>query len=89
MKQDEDYFLVVDSRSETISINCDNIDQFAEVQDNGKLMLVYFIPDEKADNKLKKETDQFECGENELVLKTFKAIRHREQAAGKLHGFIT
>lgn len=43
---------MVDSRTETVTINIENIDRFWEVEENGKLMIVYFLPDEKDETKL-------------------------------------
>jgi hypothetical protein len=33
----EDFFLVIDSRKETIHINVENVDSFSELEDGGKL----------------------------------------------------
>ena len=80
--EDEDYFMVVDGRSETVTINFNNIDQFSENEDTGRLVLVYHIPAEptlinrNAEGMVLK-TDEFECAENDLILKTFVGIRNK------------
>ena len=45
-------------------------------------MVVYHIPDEKG--LLKKYTDTFDCMENELIVKTFTAIRTRAEGVFQL-----
>jgi len=45
-------------------------------------MMVYFLPDEKDEKKLVQKTDTYESAENELVIKTFKSIRHKVLGAG-------
>ena len=74
--------MVIDGRSETITINVHNIDQFSENEENGRLVLVYHMPAEptafnrNAEGMVKRK-DEFECAENELLLKTFKGIRNK------------
>ena len=85
--EDEDFFLVIDGRHETMTIDFNNIDQFSEIEDSGRLVLVYHIPAEpsrfnqNAAGMVKKK-DEFECAENELILKTFSGIRNRLMGTG-------
>ncbi len=74
--------MVIDGRSETITINMHNIDQFYENEENGRLLLIYHMPAEpSAFNRnaegMVKRKDEFECAENEMLLKTFKGIRNK------------
>ena len=74
--------MVVDGRHETITINFNNIDQFFENEETGRLCLVYHMPAEPSMFKqqvegLVKKTDEFECAENELICKTFVGIRNK------------
>ena len=80
--EDSDFFMVIDGRHETITINFDNIDQFVENEESGRLQLVYHMPAEPSTfNKnvegMVKRKDEFECAENDLVLKTFVGIRNK------------
>lgn len=82
--EEEDFFMVVDGRHETFVINFNNIDQFTENEDNGRLVLVYHMPAEPttfkrtvAEGEMVKRKDEFECAENELILKTFVGIRNK------------
>ena len=80
--EDAEFYMVIDGRHETITINFNNIDQFNENHDTGRLCLVYHIPAEptrfspNAEGMVKKK-DEFECAENELILKTFVGIRNK------------
>ena len=38
--------MVIDGRNETMTIDCNNIDQFSENEENGRLILVYHLPAE-------------------------------------------
>lgn len=81
--EEADFFLVIDGRHETITINFNNIDQFAENEENGRLMLVYHMPAEPStfnknvEGSMVKRKDEFECAENELIIKTFVGIRNK------------
>ena len=44
--EDRDYFLVIDGRHETVTIDINNIDQMAENEESGRLILVYHMPAE-------------------------------------------
>ena len=74
--------MVIDGRHETITINFNNIDQFSENDDTGRLVLVYHMPAEptlinrNAEGMVKKR-DEFECAENDLILKTFVGLRNK------------
>ena len=94
----EEVFMVIDGRHETITINFNNIDQFSENQDNARLTLVYHVPAEptrfnpNAEGMVKKK-DEFECAENDLILRTFVGIRNKQMgtagdAAFMGHQFI-
>ena len=37
------FYMIVDSKKETIKINCSQIDQFSENK-NGNLVLIYYMP---------------------------------------------
>ncbi len=80
--EDSDFFMVIDGRHETITINFNNIDQFGENEETGRLVLVYHMPAEpttfnpNAEGMVKKK-DEFECAENELITKTFVGIRNK------------
>ena len=74
--EDADFFMVIDGRHETITVNFNNIDQFRENDDSGRLILVYHVP--SSDNTgMVKRKDEFECAENELLLQTFVGIRNK------------
>ena len=75
--EDADVFLVIDYRHETITINFVNIDQFTENDESGRLILIYHVPSGKDDDSMVKRNDEFECAENELILKTFVGIRNK------------
>ena len=81
--EDRDYFLVIDGRHETVTIDINNIDQMAENEENGRLVLVYHMPAESStfnknvDGNMVRRKDEFECAENELLMKTFKGIRNK------------
>ena len=73
--------MIVDSKKETIKINCSQIDQLTE-NNNGNLALVYFMPVQQESflhiqklGELQKIKAEFECCENDLLLKTFNGIR--------------
>ena len=74
--------MVVDGRHETVTINFNNIDQFTENDETGRLSLVYHMPAEpstfnpNAEGMVKRK-DEFECAENELITKTFRGIRNK------------
>ena len=82
-EEDDDYFIVLDGRHETITVNFDNVDQFMENEDTGRLILVYHVPQEPGTFKrnveggMVKKKDEFECAENEMILKTFTGIRNK------------
>ena len=81
--EDADYFMVIDGRHETITIDFQNIDQFVENDENGRLLLVYHMPAEPStfnknvEGAMVKRKDEFECAENELIIKTFVGIRNK------------
>ena len=90
---EEDYFIVIDGRHETITINFNNIDQFMENEESGRLILVYHMPAEPSTFKknvegMVKKKDEFECAENELILKTFKGIRNKLMGAPGDSAFV-
>lgn len=80
---------MVDSKKETISINVDNIDQIIETGNEGeeRLAITYHIPaTESLFNKnpqgMERRTDEFDCAENEMILKAFKGIRNKMVGTG-------
>ena len=76
--EESDVFLVIDYRNETITINFINIDQFMENDESGRLILIYHVPSGKdAEGTMVRRNDEFECAENELILKTFIGIRNK------------
>ena len=76
--EENNFFMVVDGRHETITINFDNIDQFMENEETGRLNLVYHMPVIKKNvEEMVKRKDEFECAEIDLILQTFKGIRNK------------
>ena len=55
--------MVIDGRHETITIDFNNIDQFTENEENGRLILIYHVPAEPsrfrtiAEGEMVKRTD--------------------------------
>ena len=45
-EEDAGFYMVIDGRNETMTIDCNNIDQFSENEENGRLILVYHLPAE-------------------------------------------
>ena len=82
-----EYFVVVDSKQATTTINVDHIDQFAQDHESMRLVLVYHIPN--ADGKLVKKKDEYECAETEHLLKTFGGIRNKTVGLGMIDDFTT
>lgn len=91
--EEADYFMVIDGRHETITINFNNIDQFSEIEDTGRLVLVYHMPGEPSkfnkfsrsaatESGMVKRKDEFECAENDQILKTFTGIRNKLMGTG-------
>ena len=91
--------MIIDGRHETTTINFNHIDQFVENEENGRLTLVYHIPAEPSrwNSMLKQSTiegmekrnDEFECAENELILKAFSGIRNKIVGTGGHEAFIS
>ena len=87
-EEDAGFYMVIDGRHETITIDCNNIDQFSEIEENGRLILVYHLPAESsrfsryAEGEMVRRSDQFECAENEDILKTFMGIRNKMMGIG-------
>ena len=81
-QDDAGFYMVIDGRYETTTIDCNNIDSFNENEENGRLILVYHMPAEPsrfsrhAEGEMVKRTDQFECAENQEIIKTFTGIRN-------------
>ena len=73
-----EWFLIIDSRQTEKTINCENIEEFIE-KDDGRLSLIYFIPEEAKNEELKfkRQSETFECCENKLILKTYLGIQKR------------
>lgn len=85
--EDDEFFLVIDGRHETTTINFNNIDQFSEIEDSGRLIMVYHMPAEPSrfnqnPEGMVKKKDEFECAENELILKTFVGLRNKLMGTG-------
>lgn len=70
------WFMIIDSRSFTNTINVYNIETFEETKDE-RLNLIYFIPDPKLEDKFIKKQEIYDCCENPLILKTYKGIKKR------------
>ena len=45
-EDDAGFYMVIDGRYETTTIDCNNIDSFNENEENGRLILVYHMPAE-------------------------------------------
>ena len=81
-EDDAGFYMVIDGRYETTTIDCNNIDSFVENEENGRLILIYYLPAEPsrfsryAEGDMVKHTDQFECAENTEIIKTFNGIRN-------------
>ena len=67
------YFLIIDSKSIEITINCANIEQMCENQER-LLKIIYYIP-EIGQNRLQRKQDLIDCCENQLIVKTYIGIR--------------
>ena len=67
------WFLIIDSRQFENTINCENIEDFSENKDK-KLTLSYYIPDEKSNSKFLRKQENYDCCENNNMLKTFQGI---------------
>ena len=93
-EEDAGFYMVIDGRNETMTIDCNNIDQFSENEENGRLILVYHLPAEPsrfsrfAEGEMVRRTDQFECAENEAILKTFTGIRNKMMGTGGDVAFV-
>ena len=91
--EDDEFYLVIDGRHETSTVTFSNIDQFSEIEDSGRLVLVYHIPAEASrfnanPEGMVKKKDEFECAENELILKTFVGIRNKMMGTGGDAAFV-
>ena len=73
----------MDSKQFEISISVENIEAMREGKD-GRLNLVYFIPDESG--QIQKKVEWFECCENEEIIKTYESIRQRVEAENHKKG---
>ena len=82
----DEFFLVIDSKSETKTINVDLIDQFSEDEETGRLVLVYHISE---DDKMIRKRDEYECAETESMLKTFSGLRNKIMGLGQVVDFTT
>lgn len=74
--------MIIDSKSSEISINCENIEEISECEDE-RLKLVYYIPEEPTLFGVKDGTIRFtrkqdiiDCCENSLIIKTFNGIKN-------------
>ena len=78
----------MDSRSEELSINCENVDSFTVDPKTGRLLLTYYVPHKdllgRKHEAMERKTDSYECGEGELLIKTFNGIRSKVMQT--LHG---
>jgi len=90
--EEEHYFLIIDSRKQRISINMANIDAFKE-NNKGNLVLIYYIPVQepekifgkevkrpwgKKPGEMQQEKSEFECCENEQLIKTYEGIQKKQ-----------
>ena len=82
-----EYFMVIDSKQATITINMDHVDQFTEEEEENRLLLVYHVAND--DGKLTKKKDEFECAEVDLLMKTFSGIRNKTVGLGMMDAFQT
>lgn len=62
-KKKINYFLVIDSKKQEISINCENIEEI-DINEHDQLAITYYISTGKSDDKLLRKTDIMECCEN-------------------------
>ena len=83
----QEYFMVVDSKQATTTINIDHVDSFQLDPDSARLVLVYHIPNDEG--KLVKKTDAFECAETDHLMKTFAGVRNKTVGLGMLENFST
>lgn len=80
-KQPAQYYLLIDSKSQEVSINCENIESFTAA---GTLMkLVYGVPQTdifgyvKPALPLEQRSEEYECVDAADLLKTFDEIRKK------------
>ena len=77
-KNPHQYFLLIDSRQQEISINCENIENFSE-GDDGKLNLTYMVPQTdffgRVKTEMERRIEEYECAESVLLINTFNGIR--------------
>ena len=76
-----EYYLFVDSKSEELSINCENIDSFTKDEKTGRLVIVYFVAQTdflgRRLETMERRVDTYDCGEADLLLKTFAGVRNK------------
>lgn len=73
------WYLVIDSKKQEVSINCENIES-VDVNSEDQLVVSYFLPEGKAQKnqglgKFIRKQAIMECCENTLILKTYTGIR--------------
>ena len=74
------YFLLIDSKSSEISINCENIESFVMKDDFVGLQIIYFLPQKDwlgNQKAMERRVDEYECAEAEFLVKTFQNIRRK------------
>ena len=78
--------MVVDSRSQEVTINIENIDSFRQIDESNRIQVIYYIQANSESGLIKKQ-ETFEVYEMELVVKSFEACRHKVQGTGSLPEF--
>lgn len=73
------WYLVMDSKSKEVTINCENIEDISVNQED-QVVITYYLPEGKSPKASEKEKfirkqDLLECCENNLIIKTYQGIR--------------
>ncbi|CDW87547.1 UNKNOWN [Stylonychia lemnae] len=75
----QNYFLLIDSKSFSLSINFEDLDFIGENKE-GKLQIVYFVSSKDSNQaNFKKQSEIYECCENEEMIQTYQNIRNQVQ----------
>ena len=84
MKENKDYFLVVDCKKYEMQINLESIMVMQENKD-GKLSIVYYVPKSKKEG-FKKKSDTYDCFEIQDILKLFNTLKTELEANMLVNG---
>eukprot|EP00347_Sterkiella_histriomuscorum_P015370 403357272 len=88
-EKDNEYNLLIESKTFSVTINFDMIDQFIESKE-GKLNLIYYLPSNDLPNaKLIKKNETFECCENDEIIKVYKNIRNQLEMGNRRRSKVT